>query len=129
MALTLIKVAIKDPDSTDMVLLSNIMEGVDGAVTMGWEEEPESVKVEDGQTLDHSIMGTLDIKVLRAPASSIAILDGLIGKRVEITGWTIEGFLLFNGKPYLNRDPDYNSDILNDRILVTTKAVKGYIEE
>ena len=129
MALTLIKVAIKDPESADIVTLSNIMEGVDGSAVMGWEQEPESVKVEDGQTLDHSIMGTLDIKVLRASASDTAILDGLIGKRVELSGWTIEGFLLFRGRPYLNRDPDYNSDILNDRILVTTKAVKGYVVE
>lgn len=129
MSSTLRKLAIKDPESDDMVILTNIREGVDGAVDMGWTQEAESVRVDDNQTMDHSLNGELDIKVLRLSGSALATLQGLVGKRVELAGWTIEGFLLFRGTHYLNRHQDFNSDILNDRIHVTVKTVKGYLEE
>lgn len=126
MALTLKKVAIKDPDSSDMVILSNIMEGVDGGAAFGFSQEGESAQIEDNQTLEHTFMGDLDIKVLRCSASDKAILDGLVGKPVEISGWGISDFIVFDGTPTLNREHDFNSSILNDRIHVTTKSSKGY---
>jgi|AntRauTorckE6833_2_1112554.scaffolds.fasta_scaffold12253_6 hypothetical protein len=126
MALTLKNVVIKDPDSADMVILSNIMDGVDGAASMGWTLEGEEVRIEDNQTYEHSHMGELDIKVLRLNDTDLATLRGLVGKRVEIMGWTIDGFFLMRDNPILNRHEDYNSAILNDRIYVSTKAPKGY---
>ena len=126
MSLTLRKVAIKDPDSTDMVLLSNIREGVDGAADIGFSQEGDEVRIEDNQTWEHTHNGELDIKVLQPASASVAILDGLVGKRVEVCGWTIEGFMAFRDNVMLNRNPDFNSQILNDRIYVTQKAPKGY---
>ena len=126
MSLTLRKVAIKDPDSADMVLLSNIREGVDGAADIGFTQDGDEIRIEDNQTYEHSHNGQLDIKVLQPGVSDVAILNGLIGKRVEVSGWTIEGFLLFRDTVRLNRNPDYNSQVLNDRLLLTQKAPKGY---
>lgn len=127
MALTLRKIAIKDPASNDVVVLTNIMEGVDGSSAMGLTMEAEAVQIEDNQTLEHSLSLELDIKVIRGTDAELATLDGLIGKRVEISGWTIDGFFRMLENPYLNRNPDYNSSILNDRILITQKAIKGYV--
>lgn len=126
MALTLKKVAIKDPNSSDVVILSNIMDGVDGAAAFGFSQEGESAQIEDNQTLEHTFMGDLDIKVLRASASDKAIIDGLVGKPVEVVGWGISDFIVFDGNPTLNRETDFNSNILNDRIHVTTKTAKGF---
>lgn len=126
MALTLKKVAIKDPESSDMVILSNIMDGVDGGAAFGFSQEGESVQIEDNQTLEHSFMGDLDIKVLRSSDSDKAIIDSLVGKRVEIVGYGISDMIVFAGNPVLNREHDYNSNILNDRIYVTTNSPKGY---
>ena len=126
MALTLKKVAIKDPESSDVVILSNIMDGVDGAAAFGFSQEGETAQIEDNQTLEHSFMGDLDIKVLRSSASDKAIIDSLVGKRVEIVGWGISDMIVFEGNPVLNREHDFNSNILNDRIHVTTNTAKGY---
>lgn len=120
------KIGIYDPDADDYVILTNIMEGVDGSAAFSYEEEPGSVMIEDGQTLDHSITGTLDIKVLRASASDLAIIDAAVGKRVYISAMTINGFVLFHGTHYITRVPDFNSDILNDHIRLTFKRAKGY---
>lgn len=127
MALTLKQLAIKDPESTDIVVLSNIMDGVDGAAAFGWSQEDSAVQIEDMQTLSHSTAGSLDIKVVRAlDAGDIATLNGLIAKRAEISGIGIDGFLLFKENPYFNRVPDFNSDILNDQMLATVLTPKGY---
>ncbi len=128
MALTLRKIAIKDPDSSDMVVLSNIIDGVDGAATFGWSQEEESVQIEDNQKLDHSLNGELDIKVLRASDADTTIIDGLVGKRVEISGWGIDGFLVFRGLQRLVRVPDFNSAVLNDQLRITVRTVKGYTD-
>jgi len=126
MALTLRQLAIKDPDSTDMVLLSNIMDGVDGSAAMGFTQEGESAMIEDNQTYEHTHLGELDIKVLRLGSTDLATLRSLVGKRVEVSGWTIEGFFVWTENPILNQNDDFNSAIMNDRIHLTTKAPKGY---
>lgn len=124
MSLTLIKIAIKDPDTADQVILSNIREGVDGSADMGWEQEEENVQVEDNQRLEHTTQGTLDVKVLRT--SDVSQLNDFIGKRCEVSGWTIEGFLLFSEDNRIVRVPDFNSDILNDQIRLTQSTPKGF---
>lgn len=124
--LVLKKLAVKDPAGTDIVILSNIMDGVDGAAIFGFQTEQESALIEDMQTLEHSQVGTVDLKVLRASAADIAKLNALIAKRVEIAAISIDGFLLYLENPLLNRVPDFNSAILNDQIMVTTKAIRGY---
>lgn len=126
MSLTLKKVAIKDPDTDDVVILSNIMDGVDGSAAMGWTLDGEEIRIEDNQTLEHSEVGELDIKVLRPVSADLTTLKAMVGKRVEVSGWTIEGFFRMRDNPFLNRHEDFNSNILNDRLYLTTKAVKGY---
>lgn len=126
MSLTLHKIAIKNPDTTDQVLLTNILEGVDGATAMGWSEEQENVQIEDNQRVEHSTVGTLEIKVLKGTSSEITLLDGFAGKKCEVSGWTIEGFLLFSDNVHITRVPDFNSNILNDMIRCTIRAPKGF---
>lgn len=129
MALTLRKIAIKDPESSDMVLLSNIIDGVDGAANIGWSQQTEAVRVEDNQTIEFSVNGELDIKVVRPSNADVSTLNGLIGEKVEISGYTISGFLIIRDSVRLVRVPDVNSSIHNDQIKVTVKAIKGYVEE
>jgi hypothetical protein len=129
MALTLRKLAIKDPESTDMVILTNILEGVDGSSAMGFTQEGEEARVEDNQTMEHTHLGELDIKVLRLPSSELTTLRSFVGKRVEVSGWTIEGFFRFRDNPIMNQHDDFNSAIMNDRIFFTTTAIKGYVAE
>jgi hypothetical protein len=66
------------------------------------------------------------VKVLRAPTADLAKINALIGKRVELSGIGIDGFLLFADNPVLSRNPDFDSDVLNDQIYVTERAVRGY---
>ena len=126
MSLTLIKLAVKDPATDDQVILSNIREGVDGAADMGWAEEEQNVQIEDNQRLEHSTEGTLDVKVLRGTTAEVSQLNNFIGKRCEVSGWTIEGFLLFSEQNRIVRVPDFNSDILNDQIRLTQTTPKGF---
>ena len=128
MALTLKKLAIKDPESTDIITLSNIMDGVDGAAAFGWSQPPENVTIEDNQTLQHSEMGELEVKVLRNTSADTELIKGLINSYVELSGYGITDFLVFREQHMLNRNPDYNSAIVNDRINVTNKKPIGYVD-
>lgn len=123
------EIAIYDPDATDHVILKNIMEGVDGSASFSYSQEVDSVMIEDGQTLEHSLSGTLDIKVLRGSDAELALIDAAVGKRVYVAGKTLNGFLIFSGMHYVNRVPDFNSSILNDHIRLTFKDVKGFSSE
>lgn len=128
MSLLLKYLAIKKVDAgsgSDIAVLSNIMEGVDGAAVFGFEVEQESVQIEDMQTLDHSATGTLDVRVLYNEPTK-GLLDGLIGERVEVSGLGIDGFILWDEPPIFSRVHDYNSAILNDHITTTVKSVRGY---
>jgi hypothetical protein len=129
MALTLKRIAIKNPESTDIVTLSNIIEGVDGAAAFGWTQEGSEVRVEDNQTMEHSHLGDLDIKVLTPNEADLTIINNLIASPVEISGWTINGFFRMRNNPLLNRSQDFSSAILNDHIYLTTNAPKGYSNE
>ncbi len=126
MALTLKRIAIKNPETTDIVRLSNIIEGVDGAAAFGWTQEGSDVRIEDNQMMEHSHLGDLDIKVLTPNTDDLTIINNLIAEPIEVSGWTMNGFLRFRGNPLLNRSQDFASDILNDHVYLTTNAPKGY---
>lgn len=126
--LTLRKLAIKDPESSDLVILSNIMDGVDGSTAFGFSVEEQSVSIDDMQKLDYREDTQMDLKVIRPSASDLAKIDSLKNKPVEISGYTLEGFVQFLGTHILTRIADYNSDIINDQLRVYVQSPFGYFD-
>jgi hypothetical protein len=112
MLLNLIKLAVQDianPD--DVVILTSIVEGVDGASYFGVREDsPNPLKIEDGQTVQQRFSHTIDIRGLY-DATDMAQLRTWSGAQtpVRITGFTQDGFVLFDGSYLLNPNTQYDS--------------------
>lgn len=127
MSLTLRKLALKNPATDDVVVMSNIMEGVDGAAAMGWTLDGQQVQIEDGQTLEFAHTGELDVRVMRVGSADLATIQSLIGTKVEVSGHTIEGFFVMRDLVLLNQNAQYNSNLVHDRVYLTLQAPKGYV--
>lgn len=112
MLLNLIKLAVQDianPD--DVVTLTSIVEGVDGATYFGVREDsPNPLKIEDGQTVQQRFTHTIDIRGLY-DATDMAQLRTWAGAQtpVRITGFSQDGFVLFGGDYLLNPNTQYDS--------------------
>lgn len=119
-------IAVQDEVTTNVVTLSNIMEGVDGSATLGLETTETSVMVDDGQTRqvyhDHS----LDIRVLRTNAN-VTFLDGIIsnGRKALISGYSPNGFVLFNTPNRIVRNEQFDV-ILANAFKATVRTPIGY---
>jgi len=126
---TLKKLAIQDiSNPSDIVILSNIMEGVEGASTFGYTEDITGVKVEDNQTQNYRRQSTLDIRVIQASDSDLAILDDLIQnqKKARVSGVTIDGFIIYDREVLIERAPYFNSGLISDQIFITLIDNTGY---
>jgi len=126
---TIKKIAIQDASSPgDIVFLSNIMEGVEGAASFGYTEEITGLKVEDNQTQNYLRNGILDVRVIQSSDSDLAILDDLINnqKKARVTAITIDGFVIFEREVLLYRAPYFNSNIISDQIYIKVSDNLGY---
>lgn len=106
--------------------LSNIMEGVDGAATFGYNVEEESIQIEDNQKLQHSHLHTLDVRCIDSNANS-AILDAIIAgnHKALISGYTPDGFLVWNDPSRLVRNKQFDG-IVATALTCTVKSTPNY---
>lgn len=128
--ITLIKeIAIRPQDASgalDTVKLTNIMEGVDGAATFGYNLETVAIQVEDNQTQQYKHIHTFDVRVIEESADS-AIIDGWIATqtRVQIVGRGIDGFFYMNNV-LLTRNKQYD-EVFASAFLATRETLTSFV--
>lgn len=117
----------------EVVVLSNISEGVDGSSTFGYETEEVTLTIEDGQTINNAIEHTLDVRTLLPTDADITTLRGWSDGQtpVFVSAVGIDGALLigdFGGVQspvYFYTDNQY-SDAESVKIFATAKTLPGY---
>jgi len=120
------KIAIRPmDDALNIVKLTNIMEGVDGAAVFGYNLEPVAIQVEDNQTQQYKHIHTFDVRVIEESADS-AIIDGWIAEqtRVEIMGQGIDG-LFFMSDVLLTRNKQYDG-IFASAFFATVETLTSF---
>lgn len=120
------KIAIRPMDDLyNIVELTNIMEGVDGAATFGYSLETVAIQVEDNQTQQYKHTHTFDIRVLEESGDS-SIIDGWIASqtKVQICGQGIDG-LFFMDDVLLTRNKQYDN-VLASAYLATVDTLTSY---
>jgi hypothetical protein len=113
--------------ASNIATLDNIMSGVDGSATFGYTLEPTSLQVNDNQAQQYLHAHTFDIRVLQGDATTIGILDAIVGnnRNVKITGITPNGFFLWDNPTQLVRNSQFDQ-VIADQILATVQAPAGY---
>jgi len=113
--------------ASNIATLDNIMSGVDGSATFGYTLEPTSLQVNDNQAQQYLHAHTFDIRVLQGDATTIGILNAIVGnnRNVKITGITPNGFFLWDNPTQLVRNSQFDQ-VIADQILATVQAPAGY---
>ena len=126
--ITLLKqIGIRDrTDYKNSVVLTNIMEGVDGAATFGYSLETVAIQVEDNQTQQYKHIHTFDIRVIEESGDS-SVIDAIIAaqKRVDIAGIGVDGYFQFNDV-LLTHNKQYDG-VLASAYLATTETLTSYV--
>lgn len=120
------KIAIRPMDDAfNIVTLTNIMEGVDGAAAFGYNLETVALQVEDNQTQQYKHIHTFDVRVIEESSDS-AIIDGWIASqtRVEISGQGIDG-LFFMSDVLLTRNKQYD-EVFASAFFATAETLTSY---
>ena len=120
------KIAIRPMDDPfNIVELTNIMEGVDGAATFGYSLEPVAIQVEDNQTQQYKHTHTFDVRVIEESSDS-AIIDAwiLAQTRVQICGQGVDG-LFFMDDVLLTRNKQYDQ-VLASAFTATADTLTSY---
>lgn len=121
------KVAVQNQNTpASIARLSNIMEGVDGAETFGYNVEDESVQIEDNQKLQHAHLHSFDIRCLEDSANS-AILDGIVAGnyKAKISGYSPDGFLIWHEPSRIVRNKQYDN-IFASAVMATIKSTPNF---
>lgn len=125
--ITLLKqIAIRDRSNyANSVILTNVMEGVDGSATFGYSIEPVAIQVEDNQTQQYKHVHTFDIRVIEESGDS-SVLDALVAsqQRVDIAGLGVDGYFQFDNV-LLTRNKQYDG-ILASAYLATAETLTSY---
>ena len=121
------KIGILDTVTTDSVVLSNILEGVDGSASFGYAIEPIEVKIEDAQTVTYGQNHTFDIRVLSGNSSEQTILDAISQNErpVKLTAIGVSGFFVIDKNSLLAYSRQFDG-VIADRCLVTSETAQGY---
>lgn len=83
MILSIKEIHIYDNNS-DIVSLTNISEGVDGASVFGFTSEPEYINIEDNQSYLIKKNHTLDVRILKPASSDLTILNNWIDNNTKV---------------------------------------------
>lgn len=121
------RLAVQNTDTpSSIALLTNIMDGVDGAEVFGYNVEVESVRTRDNQTQQYAQIHTLDIRVLEDTANS-AILDAIVSESIpaKISGYTPDGFFIWDEPVLIARNKQYDQ-VFASAVLATMKATPGF---
>jgi len=125
------QIAVQSQTNTEnVVVLDNIMSGVDGAATFGYSVTPRSLTVEDAQTQQYVHDHQMDVRVLRSAAADLEKLQVMDANNepVKVTTQGIDGSVLFFDEAQIVRAPQFNQ-VLADRFLITRSTAIGYAGE
>ena len=122
-------VAILDYSNTTptVIFLDNIMEGVDGAAAFGFTQELRSVQQDDNQQRGYATAYSLDIRVVKADDTNVAILKNIVQsqRKVQIAGYSPDGVLAWTEPTLLTFSEQI--DVLQvNPIQATVLAPSGY---
>ena len=123
----LTKVAVQNQNTpASIAQLSNIMEGVDGAETFGYNVEDESVQIEDNQKIQHCHMHTFDIRCLDDSGNS-GILDAIVSgnHKAKISGHSPDGFIIWHEPSRIVRNKQYD-EIFATAVMATIKSTPNF---
>jgi len=128
MITTLTNVAVQDQTvTTNIVYFSNVMEGVDGATSFGYNLEKTSLKVEDNQELQYIHNHTFDIRALDPSTADRDTLQVMVDnqREVKIIGQGVDGFFIMDEGVQLNYNQQFD-EVVTMPLLATVKSTSGY---
>lgn len=120
------KLALLEPVSGDMVVLSSINDGVDGASVFFYSQERGDLVIEDGQTVLLDLNHNFDVRVLR-DSTEYTTMKGWSDNltKVRATALGIDGEVIQEEPVLLVLNQQFtNADVL--ALMMTLKAVPGY---
>lgn len=123
------KVGIQSQTNTaNVVVLDNIMEGVDGAATFGYSVTPGDLRVQDAQTQQYIHNHQLDVRVLRSSDADLEKLQVMEANNepVKVTTLGVDGSVVFYDEAQMVRAGQYDQ-VLADRFLITRSTALGYV--
>jgi hypothetical protein len=127
--ITLIKsISFQDQVSGDIASLDNIMSGVDGSATFGYDIESTAIEVNNKQKQQYAHLHTLDIRVLAGNDATSAKIDTMTDNQrpVKVSGVSPDGFILWNRPVLIERGEQFSDKIISRQILMTIKTPPGY---
>ena len=109
----------------NLVVLTNIMEGVDGAATFGYSLETVAVQVRDNQTQQYKHIHTLDVRVLDAGGDNATIDTWILEQKpVDIVGIGVDGYFQMDNVK-LTRNKQYD-EVFASAFLATAETLTSY---
>lgn len=121
------KLAVQNTGTpSSIAVLTNVMDGIDGAASFGYQPESTSVRIEDDQTLQYKQTHPLDIRVLNEAADK-AILDAIVAGTIPAlaSGYTPDGFLIWDEPSIVSRHTQYDS-LVATAFRMSITAPSGY---
>jgi hypothetical protein len=121
-------VAVQDQTVvSNIVTLDNIMSGVDGSATFGYNLETKNLEVNDKQKQQYAHTHTFDIRVIQPASGSQAILRGITdnNRLVKVSGHSPDGFFLWDEPTVMVQDSQFD-EIVSDSLLLTHDTTIGY---
>jgi hypothetical protein len=121
-------VAVQDQTVvSNIVTLDNIMSGVDGSATFGYNLETKNLEVNDKQKQQYAHTHTFDIRVIQPASASQAILRGITdnNRLVKVSGHSPDGFFLWDEPTVMVHNSQFDQ-IVADALLLTHDTTIGY---
>jgi hypothetical protein len=117
--------SISDPD--DVVILTNISEGVEGATVFGVTEEPvRDIKILDGQTAQTAFKHEINIRGLHDDADMAQLYTWALAQTpVRLTGLGVNGVVTFQGSHLLAINKGFDG-IVTVALKVTVESTGQY---
>lgn len=102
----LLQLAIYNVPDNELLVLSTIQDGVDGAGGFFYSEEEDTLDIEDDQKYLLSFLCSMDVRVLGSSANRSTLMN-MIGKECVISGVGLDGFFQFG------RVTDFTTGVVN----------------
>jgi hypothetical protein len=121
-------VAVQDQTVvSNIVTLDNIMSGVDGSATFGYNIESLSLEVNDKQKQQYAQTHTFDIRVVKSTSASQAVISAISdnNRLVKVSGHSPDGFFLWDEPTLMAQSPNFN-EIVSQSLLLTHDTTIGY---
>ena len=116
-------------DGTNTVVLSNILEGVEGSASFGLSTTQNEILYEDSQTLGITDVYVFDVRVVRSSSADSAILQNWANNQVPLlmSGVGIDGVIIWNEPSLIRLNDEFGGKLIADQIYMTIETGRGYV--